>query len=119
MDICSSHFTNVFRILEKYFVKEFDESMKDKILEELLEESCPTEFYLRNLRAFPMLVGKPYDQILEYDSGFNIYFIKEQEKRVNMMKTLVSKGCKERHDREKQVWDKWLTNYIQLKPKIN
>ena len=36
MDICSSHFTNVFRILEKYFSQENPSEMKDKILEELL-----------------------------------------------------------------------------------
>lgn len=94
MDICSSHFTNVFRILEKYFSNENPEDLKDKILEELIDQSCPTEFYLKNLRAFPTLVGKPYDQILDFDSGFNIYFIKEQEKRVNMYKTLTRENCK-------------------------
>lgn len=88
MDICSSHFTNVFRILEKYFSQENTSELKDKILEELLEQSCPSEFYLKNLKAYPALVGRPYDQILDYDSGFNIYFIKEQEKRVNIFKTL-------------------------------
>lgn len=51
---------------------------KEALVEELLQESCPTEFYLKNLRAFPSLVGRPYEQIIEYDSGFNIYFIKEQ-----------------------------------------
>jgi uncharacterized protein YdiU (UPF0061 family) len=61
MDICSSHFTNVFRILEKNLSGEINEKTKDQIVEELLNESCPTQFYLKNLRAFPQLVGKPYD----------------------------------------------------------
>lgn len=94
MDICSSHFTNVFRILEKNLSTEYNESTRETIVEELLAESCPTEFYIENLRAFPSLVGKPYDQILEYDSGFNIFFIKEQDKRVKMLHTLAHSGCK-------------------------
>ena len=76
MDICSSHFTNVFRILEKHLSKENASIEKETILEELLQESCPTEFYLKNLKAYPRLVGRPYDHILEYDSGFNIFFLK-------------------------------------------
>ena len=41
-----------------------------------------------------MLIGRPYDQILKYDSGFNIYFLKEQEKRVQIFQTLKYENCK-------------------------
>lgn len=37
--------------------------------------------------------------MLKYDSGFNIEFIKEQDKRVNIYKLLANQGCKERHQR--------------------
>jgi len=75
MHFCGTHFTNFFRIIEEY---SNTKKPQDQLLDEILLQSEPAEFYLKTLRAFPQLLKVDYTQMLDHDSAFNPYFITEQ-----------------------------------------
>ena len=60
MHICRSHFTNVFRILSR------EGSVEEKI-NDILSESLPTEYYLKNLRVFSNLLKTPPETIAQIE----------------------------------------------------
>ena len=51
------------------------------MVDQILSQSEPTEFYFKNLKVFPQLFHADVENILKYDDGFNPYFITEQKER--------------------------------------
>ena len=72
MHVCGTHFTNFFRIIE-----EFAKSNKteEELIDLLVDQSEPTEFYWKNIRAFHQLANADLQQILKEDPAFNPFFI--------------------------------------------
>jgi uncharacterized protein YdiU (UPF0061 family) len=72
MHICGTHFTNFFRIIEEHSKNPKGE---EELVRVIVEQSEPTEFYLKNIRAFNQMGKVDIKEILKDDPAFNPCFI--------------------------------------------